>query len=140
MGGLAVGLGIAGAACGDAGSGAAPGGSAAARSSTTRAQASTSAAASAAPSAAPRARAAMEGDWSGTYRSEKGSVTLEKTVKDKAWSAESDSRGVGSGTIRITVSAGGEVGGEIEAPLGPAALSGHVEGDRLTATFAARGE
>ncbi len=122
------------AACakGSAGDGPAASASSAASGAPTTASAPP-AAGSAAPPASGAAAAGIT-EWTGTYKSTEGTLTLPKDVK---WKVPESAAGIGDGTLAITVEpASGRARGTVEGALGPATIDGVVVGGKLTATIA----
>lgn len=87
-------------------------------------------------SAAPAQPAIVHaGAWQGSFEAKRAPVTLDPGVKDRAWSGDDGKVAAGPGKISLVVAADGALSGELEGALGAAALTGWVEGDRLTASF-----
>jgi hypothetical protein len=101
---------------------------------TTSAQPSTSAPppAASAPSAAPA-------QWSGTYKSERGTMYVPDGGEwsGTKWRGDESKEGLGEGKLVLTIDpATGSVEGTLEGPLGPAIVYGRVTGERVAATIA----
>jgi hypothetical protein len=101
------------------------------------AAAGASASASAEPPPAPPPPR-WAGTWSGKYRAEKATPTLDPTVVVKSWKKDDGATATGEGTLQVTVGEGGAVRGEVGPPLGPADVRGVVEDDRLRASIVPR--
>jgi hypothetical protein len=100
--------------------------------------ASAAASGSAAP-AAPGAARAFAGTYSaigaGFFVPRDKDAPNAKDWKDVKWQGNPGDAGVGDGALKIAVSPEGVVTGEIEGPLGPAAISGSIVDDDFSASF-----
>jgi hypothetical protein len=102
------------------------------------AQASATASASAAQPAPPAltAQAAPNGAtgaWEGRYEAKKGEVALPPKVKDKAIAADDGKVASGPGTVEITIAASGDIRGKVSGALGPATVTGKLDGEMIRA-------
>jgi hypothetical protein len=74
--------------------------------------------------------------WRGTYKSEAGTLYIPPELK-VSWKPAETSAGLGEGSISISVEQGtGRVRGDLDGPLGPAALTGLAAEGKVTATIA----
>jgi hypothetical protein len=93
------------------------------------------------PSASAVASATARGDapiaWRGTYKSVAGTLYVPPELKI-SWKPSETGAGIGEGTISMWVDPGGRVRGELDGPLGPAALAGLAADGKLTATIVRR--
>lgn len=94
---------------------------------------SSAASSTSAPEAPPIPHA---GAWSGSFEAKKAPVTLDPGVKDRAWSADDGKAASGPGTLSLQIGREGAVTGELAGALGAGTITGWVDGDRMTATFA----
>jgi|HubBroStandDraft_1064217.scaffolds.fasta_scaffold11040_3 hypothetical protein len=72
--------------------------------------------------------------WRGDYKSERGTLYIPADWKSVHWNVAESSRGLGDGTIRLTVDPAGRIQGVVEGPLGPAVIAGFAADGGLTAT------
>ncbi len=98
----------------------------AASSSAPAASSSAPAAASSAPSVAAPV------DWEGPYTAKVGKVTPPPAAKMKLWEKDPGKVGVGTGTIKLTVS-GKQITGELTGALGDLLLTGELDDKVVTA-------
>jgi hypothetical protein len=70
----------------------------------------------------------LAGTWEGRYDAKKGTIELPPKVKDKTHDGDDGKSSIGQGTVRITISAEGDVRGKAGGALGNATLSGKAEG------------
>jgi hypothetical protein len=74
-------------------------------------------------------------EWRGTYKSEPGTLYIPPELK-VSWKPSETSAGIGEGTISLSVDHGsGRVRGDLDGPLGPAALTGLAAEGKVTATI-----
>jgi len=74
--------------------------------------------------------------WRGTYRSMAGTLYVPAELK-VSWKPTDATAGIGEGTLSLTADPRtGRVRGDLDGPLGPAAVSGLVTDGKLTATIA----
>jgi hypothetical protein len=72
--------------------------------------------------------------WRGSYKSTSGTLYIPSDWKSVHWNVAESSRGLGDGTIRLTVDPAGRIQGVVEGPLGPAVVAGFAADGALTAT------
>lgn len=82
----------------------------------------------AAPKGAPRS-------WSGSYEATAGTLTVPdgKEWEGVKFRGEKSEVGLGKGELHLEIDSRGTVTGTLEGPLGPAVISGTLDGDTLTA-------
>ena len=79
--------------------------------------------------------AVLAGEWEGAYDAKKGAVEMPAGVKDPGHAADDGKALSGAGTVKITVTADGEVNGKSEGALGKATIRGKMDGKMLRASF-----
>jgi hypothetical protein len=79
---------------------------------------------------APHPRA---GTWQGDYQAARGTISVPAGVPYAWWDDDRGAEAVGKGTVRLDVTALGEVSGQSEGALGPLSIRGAFEGDELSA-------
>ncbi|MFO0668472.1 MAG: hypothetical protein U0235_02435 [Polyangiaceae bacterium] len=88
------------------------------------------------PAAAP---AGTPATFKGTYEAAVGTFPLpaNKDYDGLKWRGEKSESGLGKGAIELTLPAGprGVVSGTLDGPLGPAVITGYLDGDDVTARF-----
>ncbi len=102
----------------------------------TSARSSVAASASAAPTSA-----AAAASWTGSYKSEAGTLYVPTDVangkdwKDVKWRGDLSNTGLGDGPMTLAIDPSGRVSGTLAGPLGPALVNGQLAGDKLTASI-----
>lgn len=79
--------------------------------------------------------AVLAGVWEGSYDAKKGKVEMPAGVKDPGHAADDGKASAGTGTVKITVTADGDVTGKSDGALGKATIRGKMDGKMLRAQF-----